>query len=91
MTSLDDLANHFKKSQETRSVEGLPKDVEGEIAALTLKYIEDLEKMVEILSDELEGYIDAEYKDLLNYPLNVRRKERDMQIVNEARELLKKG
>lgn len=56
-----------------------------------LKYIEDLEKMVEVLSNELEGYIDAEYKDLLNYPLNVRRKERDMQIVNEARKLLKKG
>lgn len=54
-------------------------------------YVERLEKMVEALSNELEGYIDAEYKDLLNYPLNVRRKERDMQIVNEARELLKKG
>lgn len=56
-----------------------------------LKYIEDLEKMVEALSNELEGYIDAEYENLSDYLLNIRRKERDMQIVNEARELLKKG
>jgi hypothetical protein len=68
---------------EDRTIQG------AEIIMENVSIITNLRKLVKDLADDLEVEVENHYKDTKDYPSEMRRYERDMSLVYEARKVLK--